>query len=329
MNSRERVLAALLHKATDRAPRFEIWIDALLAELGRNDPVGVYAHLGQDCVMMPSVNPPQSNAWRDGVDEWGRVWRGGMFAGGVVDSAADLARYSPPPEYVEQMFDAGQVGAARRRYPDHCLIYGTHAGPFTAAYMAMGFERFFLRLFDEPAFVHRLLRLRTDWCIALYRKAESLGADVLVLGDDAGHRGGPMVSPAMWREFVLPCHRRIVDALRVPVVWHSDGNIEKLLPMAVEAGFAGIHGIDPLAGMSLAKVKRDYGRDLALIGNADVRVLFGGDLGAVRREVRRCLDEGAPGGGYMIATCNSISAGMNPEAVAEFFRCEAEAGREE
>jgi len=326
MTSRERVLAALEHRMPDRVPRFEIWIDDLLVELGEDDPAAAYVNLGQDSLMLPTINPPESNAWREGVDEWGRVWRDGMFVEGVVDTAADLERYSPPLEHVEEFFDADRIREVRDAHPDHCLIFGTHIGPLTAGYMAMGFEGSFLRLFDDPAFVRRLLEVRSEWCIAMYQKAASLGAEVLVLGDDAGHKGGPMISPAMWREFILPFHRQIVDALDAPVIWHSDGNIEALLPMAIEAGFVGIHGLDPMAGMDLAAIKREYGQDLALIGNLDVRVLFDSDLQAVRDEVDRCIDEGASGGGYMLASCNSICEGMNPAAVAEMFRYEGEVG---
>ena len=307
-------------------PRFEIWIDALLDELGQDDPVSAYVNLGQDCVMMPTLNPPQSNAWRNGVDEWGRVWQDGTYVDGVVDTRADLEKYSPSLAYVEQLWDSDCIQQVQESYPGHCLIYGSHIGPFTAGFMAMGFERFFLRLVDDPAFVHQLLEARTEWCIAMFQKAASLGAEVLVLGDDAGHRGGPMISPRMWSKFILPCHRRIVDALDVPVVWHSDGNVEPLLPMAIEAGFAGFHGLEPAAGMNLARIKRAFGQDLVLIGNVDVRVLCDSDLEAVRGEVDRCIEQGAPGGGYMIATCNSIFDGMDPAAVAELFRYEGEVG---
>lgn len=319
------MFAALQHQVPDQVPRFEIWIDALLEELGQSDIPSAHVNLGQDCLMMPSQTPPESNAWRDGVDEWGRVWKGGMYTDGVVDTEEDLRRYSPPLDYVEQFFDSNKVQEVRNLYPDHCLIFGTHIGPFTAGYLAMGFERFFIRLVDDPAFVHKLLENRTEWCIAMFRKAISLGAEVLVLGDDAGHHSGPMVSPQMWREFVLPYHRRIVDELDAPVIWHSDGNIELLLPMAVEAGFTGVHGLEPAAGMDLGKVKREFGQHLVLIGNIDVRVLCDSDLEAVRQEIRRCIEQGAPGGGYMIASCNSIFEGMNPVAVAEMFRYEGEA----
>jgi uroporphyrinogen decarboxylase len=326
MKPRQRVSAALQHQETDRVPRFEIWIDALLDELGQDDAASAYVNLGQDCVMMPTRNPPQSNAWRNGVDEWGRVWQDGLFVGGAVQSAADMTRYSPPLSYVDQLYDPDRIREVREAYPDHCLIFGTHIGPLTAGYMAMGFEPFFFRLVEEPAFVHRLLDARTEWCIAMYQKAIVLGADVVVLADDAGHGSGPLVSPRMWREFILPRHQRIIDALDAPVIWHSDGNVESLLPMAVEAGFVGIHGLDPMAAMDLSTIKREFGRDLVLVGNVDVRVLCASDLADVRAEVDRCLRQGAPGGGFMIATCNSIFEGMNPSAVAEMFRYQGEVG---
>jgi uroporphyrinogen decarboxylase len=326
MTPRERVLAAIQHRESDRIPRFEIWIDALLPGLELDDPSDVYVALGQDCIMMPTLRPPQSNAWQNGIDEWGRVWENGMYIGGIVDTDDDLHQYSTPIDYVEHHFDDAEVAAVRTRHPDHCLIYGTHIGPFTAGFMAMGFERFFTRLMDDPIFVRRLLEDRTAWCIAMYQKAVSLGAEVLVLGDDAGSTGGPLISPILWRERVLPYHRRIVDALDVPVIWHSDGNIERLLPMAIEAGFVGVHGLEPAAGIDLGAIKRDFGNDLVLVGNIDVGVLCDTDLDAVRREVDRCLEHGAPGGGYMIATCNSIFTGMNVEIVAEMFRYEEKCG---
>ncbi len=54
----------------------------------------------------------------------------------------------------------------------------------------------------------------------------------------------------------------------------------------------GIHGADAVAGMDLVKMKREYGQALVLIGNVDVRVLFGSDLEAVRGEVDRCIAQG-------------------------------------
>jgi len=327
MKPRERVFAALEHREPDRVPRFEIWIeDDMAAELGYEDVQSAHVGLGLDCIMVPSQNPEGSNAWGNGLDEWGRIWKNGIYVNGVVETEADLERYSPPLDYVEQFFDTDRVKAVMELYPDHCFIYGSHIGPFTMGYLSMGFEGFFLALLEKPAFVHKLLEAHTEWCIAMFQKAASLGVDVLILGDDAGHKSGTMISPQMWREFILPYHRRIVDEVDVPVIWHSDGAIESLLPVAVEAGFVGVHPLEPAAGVELGKVKREFGESLVLVGNVDVAVLCGSDLDAVREEVRRCIEQGAPGGGYMLSSCSSIFKGMNAPSVVEIFRYAGEIG---
>lgn len=320
MTSRERIFSALHHQPTDCVPRGEVWIDALWRELGCESQIEAYVNTGQDWIMLPHHLPETSNAWKTGVDEWGRVWQNGIYADGVIATEDDLQRYSPPLEYVEQLFIPDELKAIKRRYPDHCLVYGTHIGPFTAAYMAMGFERFFLNIVENPDFVRLVLEDRTTWCIAQYQQVLDLGAEVLVLGDDVAHKDQPMISPRMWRELVLPYHRRIVEALDAPMIWHSDGNIIPLLPMAVEAGFVGVHALEPTAGIDLKRVKQTFGQDLVLVGNLNVSVLLDSDLDAVHREVDRCLTEGTPGGGYILATSNSIFLGMQPASVIEMFR---------
>jgi uroporphyrinogen decarboxylase len=326
MKPRERVMAALEHRQPDRVPLFEVWIDnaELVAQVGGGDPQRTYVELGLDCIEIPNQIPPGSNAWGDGVDEWGRVWQRGWYAGGVVETEEDLKRYSPPLDYVDQHFAPERTAEVMKLYPDHCFIYGSHVAPFTASYLAMGMERFFPALHRRPDFVLKLLENRTEYCLAMFRKAISVGAEVIILGEDAAHSGGPMISPEMWREFVLPFHKRIVEEIEAPVLWHSDGDITRLLPMAVEVGFAGVHSLEPDSGVDLRQVKRDFGQDLVLVGNVEAYVLCQDDLEAVRAEVRRCLREGAPGGGYMFSTCSSIFEGMNLEAVVEMYRYASE-----
>jgi hypothetical protein len=326
MKPRDRVFAVLNGELPDRIPRFEIWIDALIDELGQGDAPRAYVNAGQDCVMMPSSSPEGSNAWKTGIDEFGRVWEQGYYSTGVVDSREKLHTYSPTLDYAKTFFNQGEVLSVQRSYPDHCHIFGTHVGPFTSAYMAMGFEGMFINLLENPSFVHEVLEHRTRWGIALFQEAIRLGAEVIVLGEDSAHTSGPMISPAMWEEHIFPYHFQIVEELNVPVIWHSDGDIRELLPFAKRAGFVGVHGLDPISGISLEEVKSSFGQELVLIGNIDVRVLCDSDLQAVRSEVDRSVTQGNQGGGFMIASCNSIFEGMNPNAVVEMFRYENEVG---
>lgn len=327
MKPRERVFAALRHQEPDRVPRFEMWIAREMAgALGHEDRASAYVGLGLDCIPVPHQIPEGSNTWGNGVDEWGQVWKDGTYVGGVVEREADLERYSPPLEYVGEFFDAARVNEVRERYPDHCFVWGAHMGPFTAGFMAMGMKNFFVGLLQRPTFIRKVLEARTEWCVAILQKAASVGAEILVLGDDAGYNTGPMISPKMWREFILPHHRAIVEELDVPMIWHSDGAVQSLLPMAIEAGFVGVHALEPNAGIDLGEVKREFGGELVLVGNLDVGVLFDSDMEAVREEVRRCMEQGAPGGGYMFSSCNSIFKGMDVDAVVEMYRYAGEIG---
>lgn len=319
MNARERVHAVLERQTPDRIPRFEVWIDGLFDELGVTDPYRAYAELGQDAILMPSQTPPTSNAWKDGIDEFGRVWKQGMYVTGALQTPADLATFTPPLTDAERFFDATRVAQLCADYPEHAIFFGTHIGPFMGAYMAMGMEGMFLTYQEDQPFVHAVMETRLAWALAIFQQAVALGAEVIIMGDDAAHRGGPLISPAMWRELVLPYHQRLVRALSVPVIWHSDGRLDKLLPFAVEAGFAGVHGLEPQAGNDLAGIKRQYGDQLILMGNVDISLFFTADLAAVRADVRRSYDQGGASG-YMLSSCNSIYPGMNPAAVCEFFR---------
>jgi uroporphyrinogen decarboxylase len=97
--------------------------------------------------------------------------------------------------------------------------------------------------------------------------------------------------------------------------------MDKLMPFAVEAGFAGVHGLETLSGNKLDQVKAQYGDKLILIGNVDINLFFEPNLELIRADVERSYKQGGTSG-YMISSCNSIYPGMNPEALREYFRCQ-------
>jgi hypothetical protein len=91
------------------------------------------------------------------------------------------------------------------------------------------------------------------------------------------------------------------------------------LPFAVQAGFIGIHGLEPPAGNNLATIKQQYGHQLVLIGSFNVNLLCGSDLGAVSREIDRCLRDGGDKM-FMLSSPNSIFKGMKPSTVKTYFK---------
>lgn len=319
MKSRERVKAVLDGEIPDRIPRFEVWIDALYDELGVSAPQFAHPELGQDVVMIPSKIPAGSRAWSDGCDEFGRIWKNGIYIDGALKTAEDFRKFTPSTSYASQFLDEEQALELKLRYPDHFTFFGTHIGPFMSTYMAMGMQHMFRLLRNDLSLVKAVLETRMEWSLAVFQHAVKLGAELIVLGDDSAHSGGPLISPGLWRSLVLPHHQHLVRELSVPVIWHSDGKMDKLLPFAVEAGFAGVHGLEPPAGNRLDDIKANYGDKLVLIGNVDVNLLCRDDIRAVRSEVDRCLREGGEKG-FMLSSSNSVFSGMHPAALREYFQ---------
>ena len=95
----------------------------------------------------------------------------------------------------------------------------------------------------------------------IVRNAIREGAEVICLGDDYASNNAPLFSPDMFRRFVRPYLKRIVDAVHeegVLVVKHTDGNIWPIIDDIVSTGIDGLHPLEPVAGMDLAEVKAAY-----------------------------------------------------------------------
>lgn len=141
-----------------------------------------------------------------------------------------------------------------------------------------------------------------EWPKAMVQQVNAAEVDFMMLGDDTGHKTGLMISPELFRELILPRYKEVLAVANVPVFWHSDGFIEPILPMIIEVGFAGIHSLEPTEGVDMGRVKEQYGGQLVLAGNLDcTNVLARQDIPRVHRDVERCMEQGAPDGGYLFS----------------------------
>ena len=94
---------------------------------------------------------------------------------------------------------------------------------------------------------------------------------------------------------------------------HSDGKLTPLLPALLNAGFDGIHPIQPQC-MDIEEIKKDYGKKACIMGNIDCSFLLVYDSPEdVRKSVKETIAKAAPGGGYIISSSNSIHPGCKPE----------------
>jgi hypothetical protein len=349
VNSRERVLTTISHKEPDRVPLFFNALEAkFVRALGDGDMARTWKRLGVDVFVLarkawcgdkptglgysPTPPPPEESlggsgfAGWNGIDEFGRRWEHGRYVGGAVVTREDLLNYSPELR-LEERYNRSVMEDWKRNDPDRAYSLFSHAGPLGLTIECFGLAEFSYALFDNRALVRESVELKTEWFIETSRYAVKLGVDFVIMGDDMGFKGHGYISPGDFKELAIPYYRRIVDSISVPVFWHSEGYIRDYIPMAIEAGIKGLHGMEPGAGMDMGEIKREFGKDLVLMGNADGnQILCQPDRELVRKEVDRCLREGMEGGGFMLSIAGSAHEGIFLEALIEMCEYGRSAG---
>ena len=185
-----------------------------------------------------------------------------------------------------------------------------YLGPiFQMAWMLMGFETFSYKLADDPSLIDAVFDkifavVNREYEDAIQR--ESIGAIWYL--DDIGVKDRLMVSPAFLRKALFPRMRVFVEGCKkrgIPFLYHTDGDITRVLEDILDMGVNALHPIEPLA-MDICEIKKKVGGKLCLIGNIDVDLLLRGTPEEVEEDTKKHLRELGPGGGYVLGSSNSI-----------------------
>ena len=145
--------------------------------------------------------------------------------------------------------------------------------------------------------------------------------DALWVWDDLGYKRHPFMSPGMYRALIFPAHRQLFDFARgrdLPVILHSDGLVETLIPHLIEAGINALQPLEVKAGMDLLKLKTAYGDRIALIGGIDARTLISNDPNRVRQELQTKLPAAMSGSGYVLQVDHSVPHQVTYETYRSF-----------
>ncbi len=322
MNGYERVLTALRGGQPDRVPVFELVVDPNVIEgivPGRGLPDFIEA-LDLDGVSVHPFHHHEQIDEKRYRDEWGIIYHEapqvvGAPLDGPIHSLDDLRRYEPPDPMAKGRL--GNLPEIVRRFKGKRAINWLQREAFMTPALLSGLERFLLMLIDEAELVRKVVDMVVEVHIALARRAVRAGADIVTLGDDYAYGTGPMMSPSTFRDFFLPGIKRVVQAVHEEGALcfkHCDGNIWELIDFFVAAGFDGINPLEPIAGMDLGEVKRRYGDKVCLLGNVDCGyILSQAPIEEVVADVKRCLRDGAPGGGFVLMSSNSLHSSVRPE----------------
>jgi uroporphyrinogen decarboxylase len=204
------------------------------------------------------------------------------------------------------------------RKSDVAMIGQCHSGWHLAFQVRGGIDKIVIDFYRNPIFARGLIEKLAKASQAFAEAFIEAGVDALIVTDDYADNHGPLMNPRFFREYELPNLKKIVEIGKkhgVPVLKHSDGNLYPILDDIIGTGINGLHPIEPGA-MDLKSVKVSFGRRICIIGNVDCRnVLPYGTEEDVRADVRRCIDAAAGGGGFVLASSNSIHGNVRVDNV--------------
>jgi len=233
---------------------------------------------------------------------------------------------------------------ARARYlhenTDYALIGGSFmgiAGIFEQAWKLVGFEDALMAMFTDRAFAERLLDAVTDAYIETamgYLDEVGEYLHVFTFADDINTQDGWIVSPEFYVTLIKPRQRRLFEAVKrktnAKIFYHGCGAVFDLLPHLLEIGVDIINPVQVTAqGMDTKRLKATYGKDVVFWGGGvdTQQVLPFGTPQQVADEVKRRIDDLAPGGGFVFNTVHNIQPLVPPENIVAAFDTAASYGR--
>ncbi len=283
-------------------------------------------------------------------DEWGIEWwkpqDGGFYydmrrhplAG--VDTVKELAKYKfPDPldpgryegmaERADELFNHRQVA----------YVLGRNApGIFEIALWMRGFENFYCDMVTNQPFAEALLDIILEIKMRYWARAlEVVGPNVMMLSeaDDLASQNRCLISRELYRKLIKPRHTRLFGFIkqqaRVPVkiFYHSCGAVAPLIPDLIDAGIDILNPVQvSAAGMDTAELKKQFGKELTFYGGGvdTQQVLPRGTPQQVRDEVKRRIDDLAPGGGFIFNTVHNIQADVPPANIVAMWETLREHG---
>ncbi len=272
------------------------------------------------------------------VDKWGVEWRqadSGLYyvrSSPLADAATttDLETFDwPDSAELVSVEEVAEAARALRQKTDCAISLDLPNGIVHLTQYLRGFEQWLIDSAMDLSFFDTLLERVTEIYIETIRPlltAVGDTIDLVTFCDDIAMQSGPFVDPRVYRRCIKPRHARILRAIRqtsdAGVMFHSCGSVAWVLPDLIDMGIDAINPVQvSAADMDTRSLKREFGDHICFWGGIDTqRVLPFGTPEEVEEEVRRRIEDLAPGGGYVIASVHVIQQEVPPENILAMAR---------
>lgn len=237
----------------------------------------------------------------------------------------DLDAFAWPDPYDTHILDdAAQV--MERDGQEYFIVPNFGWALFERAWSLRGMVEFMIDMGRDPLYAGELLDRITEIQLVLIRRFIALGVDGGYFGDDYGAQANMMISPKMWRTLIKPRLARLFAPFReagLPVIMHSDGHIEAILPELVEIGLTVYNPVQPEV-TDFTWLRETFGDRLAYYGGVSTQTTLPfGRPEDVAAAVKKAARELAPNGaGLLIAPSHRMMVDIpmaNVEAMLDAF----------
>lgn len=187
----------------------------------------------------------------------------------------------------------------------------TGAESFEATRKLLGDVVTLIAMAEDPDWIRDISRTHTDLVLRDFEAIVAAGIDfdgVWIYGDMA-YNHATMCSPAMYRDLIWPDHKRLADWTHAhggKFIYHTDGDINGVMDLYVEAGFDCLQPLEAKAHVDIRNLAPRYGDRLAFFGNIDVMIMATNDRAKIEHEVRSKLAAGMATRGYAYHSDHSV-----------------------
>jgi len=223
--------------------------------------------------------------------------------------------------------------------PPALVLEATGGGFFEYPFWLRGFENFYMDLVSNPSLACYLMDKILEYkmrCWEILLKA--IGEYILVVweSNDLGVQNGTMISPEMYRKYVKPREKKLFTFIRkaspkkIYIAYHTCGSVYDIIPDLIEVGVDILNPVQVSAAkMDTKKLKKEFGKDLTFWGGGvdTQHILPYGTPRQVKEEVKRRIEDLAPGGGFVFTPVHNIQAGVPPENIIAMWETLQDYGR--
>jgi uroporphyrinogen decarboxylase len=332
LSRKERVSRALNHESLDRLPIQFNYTAALGEKMRRyfgvelsNLPALLDNHIIRVDI---DVQPRFSEDKAIQFDWWGAGFdtneEGYFVITHPFGEIKDLDAYPWPDPHQPELFNKPRAiiraDASLPPADQYFILPNFGFALFERAWTLRGLDRLLVDMAVDPLYVEELLDRIVQIQLVLIRKFIDLGVDGGYFGDDYGAQKNMLFSPKMWRRFIKPRLAQLFEpfiSAGLPVILHSDGQIQAILPDLVEIGLTALNPVQPEV-LEHSWLRATFKDQLAYYGGISTQtVMPHGSQCEIRKAVADCIEVLATGDtGLVLAPSHRMMTDIPMENIA-------------